>query len=299
MNSEVYALAVIGSDVYAGGNFTTADGVSANRIAKWDGSTWSALGSGMNNWVFALAASGSGLYAGGAFTAAGSASANSIAKWDGSTWSALGSGMGSWVRGLAVSGDALFAGGQFTTAGDKVSGYLAVWQPRVNVSKIQLGAAPGATVLGDDIYGFYKPALITYTGTTVSYGGGLPVDVTLERAQEIQVNGNRVNGAFTLSPEGVAFGGTGATLRVEFSEDDAALFGVPYTDFRAARLTYPGDYPTNKEAVGVNILSGNTAVPSRIENGKQIYRIEVPITGISSTYGAVPDFLDVPEYELY
>ena len=45
----VYALAVDASgNLYAGGDFTTAGGVSANRIAKWDGSSWSALGSGMN-----------------------------------------------------------------------------------------------------------------------------------------------------------------------------------------------------------------------------------------------------------
>ena len=29
--------------------FTTAGGVAANYIAKWNGSAWSALGSGMDN----------------------------------------------------------------------------------------------------------------------------------------------------------------------------------------------------------------------------------------------------------
>ena len=41
------------------------------NIAQWDGSNWSALGSGMNNYVYALAVSGSTLYAGGGFTTAG------------------------------------------------------------------------------------------------------------------------------------------------------------------------------------------------------------------------------------
>src|SRR5437016_5069875 len=71
MNGEVDALAVLGSDLYAGGEFTTAGGSAANRIAKWDGSSWSALGSGMNGTVVALALSGSDLYAGGGFTTAG------------------------------------------------------------------------------------------------------------------------------------------------------------------------------------------------------------------------------------
>src|SRR6185503_19307382 len=48
--------------------------------AKWNGSSWSALGSGMNGDVRALAVSGSDLYAGGQFTTAGSKVSAYIAK---------------------------------------------------------------------------------------------------------------------------------------------------------------------------------------------------------------------------
>src|ERR1041384_6582456 len=48
MNSTVDWLTVSGSNVYAGGTFTNAGGIAANRIDKWDGNSWSALGSGMN-----------------------------------------------------------------------------------------------------------------------------------------------------------------------------------------------------------------------------------------------------------
>ncbi len=77
MNSYVYALAVDASgNLYAGGNFTTAGGVAANHIAKWNGTSWSALGSGMNSTVYALAVDASGnLYAGGDFTTAGGVTA--------------------------------------------------------------------------------------------------------------------------------------------------------------------------------------------------------------------------------
>lgn len=90
-SGAVEAMAVDGSgNLFIGGAFNAIRGISASFIAKWNGSAWSALGSGMNNTVFALAVSGSDLYAGGSFTTAGGVPANRIAKWNGSAWSAMG-----------------------------------------------------------------------------------------------------------------------------------------------------------------------------------------------------------------
>jgi hypothetical protein len=130
MNNSVSSLAMLGSELYAGGSFTTATNggevaVAANYIAKWNGSSWSALGSGMSDAVQALAVSGSNVYAGGYFKFVGVTNANYLAKWDGSNWSALGSGMDDYVHSLAVSGSVLYTGGEFTTAGGKVSGRVA------------------------------------------------------------------------------------------------------------------------------------------------------------------------------
>jgi len=86
----VQALAVNGTDLYAGGIFTTAGGVPANYIAKWNGMSWSALGTGTGGSVWALAASGMDLYVGGGFGTAGGVTVNYIAKWNGTSWSALG-----------------------------------------------------------------------------------------------------------------------------------------------------------------------------------------------------------------
>jgi hypothetical protein len=134
-NPCVSALAVSGTNLYAGGRFTTAGGVSANNIAKWDGSAWSALGSGMAGsyaYVRALAVSGTNLYAGGCFTTAGGVPANGIAKWDGSTWSALGSGISGgsdpdYVCALVVSGTNLYAGGSFAAVGGVPANGIAKW----------------------------------------------------------------------------------------------------------------------------------------------------------------------------
>ena len=136
VTSSVWALAVSGTDLYAGGQFSTAGGISATNIAKWDGSSWSALGGLGIKWadsvVHGLIIFGGDLYVGGAFRwPSGVTGPNHIAKWDGISWSALGSGVSgmdlpnSWVRALAMSGNHLYVGGNFTIAGDKVSAYIA------------------------------------------------------------------------------------------------------------------------------------------------------------------------------
>ncbi len=135
----VYAL-VFGPDgsLYAGGKFTTAGGVAAYRIARWDGATssWHPLGSGMDRSVEALAFGPDGsLYAAGEFITAGGVAANHIARWDGSQWHSLGSGMGAGdpyfgatVTALAFGPDgSLYAGGKFTAAGGVAANYIARW----------------------------------------------------------------------------------------------------------------------------------------------------------------------------
>ena len=127
VNGYVLAIAIIGSDLYIGGSFTTVGKVSANFVARWDGSSWSPLGNGMSNTVRALAVSGTNLYAGGDFRSAGSVAAYYIAAWNGSNWSPLGSGLSSGVSGLAIIGSDLYAGGSFTVAGGAAANYIARW----------------------------------------------------------------------------------------------------------------------------------------------------------------------------
>jgi len=66
-----------------------AGSVAADHVAKWNGSSWEALKSGMNDRVLALAVDGSGnLYAGGDFTMAGAGgvAASRIARWNAVYW---------------------------------------------------------------------------------------------------------------------------------------------------------------------------------------------------------------------
>lgn len=83
LNDEVLCLAVDGGTVYAGGYFTAThgDNIAANRIAKWDGTSWQAIGAGFNAPVRSMCITGNYLYAGGDFITSGSTSVLHIAKW--------------------------------------------------------------------------------------------------------------------------------------------------------------------------------------------------------------------------
>lgn len=128
-------------NVYVGGSFTTAGTATANYIAKWNGSSWSALGTGSGNGLnldantLAFDASGV-LYVGGWFDVAGGKSASYLATWNpaanngAGAWSALGQQVNNTVTALAFdpSGQ-LYAGGSFTSAGSKDAYYVAKWNP--------------------------------------------------------------------------------------------------------------------------------------------------------------------------
>ena len=109
--ANVNVVAVMGGDLYVGGSFIDVNNngtilTAADRIVKWDGTNWSAVGVGSagngsiaNGQVLALAVIGTDLYVGGSFTNVTNSgttltAADRVAKWDGTNWSALGVGIG-------------------------------------------------------------------------------------------------------------------------------------------------------------------------------------------------------------
>ena len=68
VDAQVEAAVVWDGKLIVGGLFDIAGSVAANRIAAWDGTSWSALGSGMNQSVNSLAVYDGKLIAGGLFT---------------------------------------------------------------------------------------------------------------------------------------------------------------------------------------------------------------------------------------
>ena len=174
VNSRIWDVEVSGGNVYAGGAFITAGDIPANRIAKWNGTSWSALGSGLNSSVDAIAVNGDDVFVTGPFTMAGGVSANYVAKWNdaSSSWSALGSGLNNHyttgIGSLAVSGSDVYVGGGFTMAGGVSANNIAKWNSLTSTW----------SALGSGVDGFAYAIVVgvdsVYVGGTFGHAGGKP-----------------------------------------------------------------------------------------------------------------------------
>lgn len=127
VSGQVNTLLHTGDALYIGGSFTEVDGVSANRVAKYDisSSTWTPLGSGVNNMVSTLELINDHLYVGGSFTSAGGSNAFKVTRYDLNTeeWAPFYNGFtaSSSVRDMSFVGEILFVGGNIP----RVSGFDA------------------------------------------------------------------------------------------------------------------------------------------------------------------------------
>jgi hypothetical protein len=144
ISPEVDAIAIAANgNVYVGGQFETVGGVSARNVARWDGSAWHALGTGVydsagseiTSKVQAIAINGNDVYMGGGFLYAGGTMVHNVARWNGGAWSGLGSGTGGsyqTVDAIAISGTNVYIGGRFdqvtdSTNGTQGVGHVAMW----------------------------------------------------------------------------------------------------------------------------------------------------------------------------
>jgi hypothetical protein len=279
---RVQSLLTVGTNIYAGGIFTEAGDVIVNGIARWNGSRWSALGSGMlgSGGVFALAESAGLLYAGGSFTNMGGILSRRVAVWNGTNWAPLGSGLNGSVNALLVFRGTLFAGGSFTARGDNSGALHGIaqwdgidWQDVPTISAWRINnvfnalATDGTNLFAGGNYyiGWQTPPPVVtgqdldnigrWDGTNWwEMGVGVGLNATIS-ALAVQNGALYVGGAFTNPAvpsiqriarwDGSAWSGLGPGFT---NGSVLALAATPTTVYAAGTFTNGGAPPANQMA---------------------------------------------------
>lgn len=187
-DSAVHAFATApDGTVYAGGSFTSIDGVAVSRIARQQGSAWQPLGIGVNNTVDAIGIAWNGdVYVGGSFSMAGGIATSGFARWDGTAWATVPGGLSS-IRQIVrrQNGNLLVAGST-----------LAEVSPTGTVVIPGAAALEGVVELPDGRVGA--------TGSVQSWGTGLNSSTAIWNGTSWQPTGNNHINPFAigLAPNG-------------------------------------------------------------------------------------------------
>ena len=265
LNGHVRAIAVSGTDLYVGGAFFQPLGITnGNYIAKWNGSSWSALGQGLDNRVNAILIDGPNVIVGGHFqNAGGDAQADYLAVWDGSNWSDIdnattGDGaLSGEVYALAKDGSNLYVGGVFYNApavgdvvgnpGDNIMRWDGTWH------------ALGQRSNGDGALQGWVNALIA-TPTGVIAGGAFQnvADGEVDYLAEYRIATDDWVGVFNIESQ------FNAEIRALYQSEHGLYVGGDFTDF----LDIPSaDHFVVRDQFGWSApggASGTSAIRSRV-----------------------------------
>jgi trimeric autotransporter adhesin len=111
-NGPINATLSAPEGLYVGGSFSACGDVAAENVARFDGRSWHAIGSGdaIVGHVLALAKFGGELVIGGSFSRIGDRPMQNIARFDGERWQPLEAGSEQRVNALAVHEGELYVG---------------------------------------------------------------------------------------------------------------------------------------------------------------------------------------------
>ena len=190
----VRALAINGSTLYAGGDFTTIGGQARNKIAALNASTGvvTSWNPNANSDVYAIAVNAGTIYVGGSFTTIGptgyNETRNRLAALNATnarptTWNP---GAGSTVLSFGFSGSAVYVGGSFSSFTGSITrnriaaihittGTPFAWNPNASGNINCIVAADNAVYIGGGftaIGGAVRRHIAAFPNTTVEWGGG-------------------------------------------------------------------------------------------------------------------------------
>lgn len=263
VDGKVYDICKVGNDLYVAGDFTFVDkgssneGIKANRIAKWDGTKWSAIAPvAVDRTIYALATDGKNLYMGGNFTKINDETeTRGVAKYDGSKITAIGGQFDRAVMSMVWLNGKLYAGGIFSEYGDHACSKVAVWDGK-NWSEAGNGGLSGSV------------SRLTTDGTSVYASGSFTIDGSPGIAK---FDGSKWSSFIKTD---------GMTRDISFYEGTFGLAG----DFRRVN---------GKDSYQLAVLKGSTLLTTP-EVTYAIHNCVVPFKGAFITGGAYNDVQAAP-----
>ncbi len=192
LQNRVWTFGSRGTELIAAGSFSTIGGVSANSVAVWNGTTWSALGSGVMGEALTVAVDGSDIYVGGRF--AGDTGPVAIQRWNGSNWQAFGpplqapNAQPGTVLSLLSTSEGLYAGGDFVQSGPQALNNITRWNGSAWVA-LDGGVSAGAP--SSFVRAMARAGANIYVGGNFLSAGGLASHGIAQwgQAEQIFVNG--------------------------------------------------------------------------------------------------------------
>ncbi len=134
---SIYDIVEYRGDIIISGEFDWADGKHISGVARWTGSTWDSLGTGLGGYLTPAPSNvmyphqmmvyQDTLYVVGNFVTAGGTTVNGVAKWDGIQWHAMDDGFNQNVYAIAVYNSEIYAAGGFTKTGTTTMRHIAKW----------------------------------------------------------------------------------------------------------------------------------------------------------------------------
>jgi hypothetical protein len=133
---NLYDIISYNNEIYVCGEFNRVGTDTVLGIAKWNGTKWIGLGTGLSGkmppntsylYPHNMLIYQNKLHVTGNFINAGGIPVNGIAAWDGTNWSPVGSGFNNVGYGMGEFNGELYTGGEFTEAGGIPVSVIAKW----------------------------------------------------------------------------------------------------------------------------------------------------------------------------
>lgn len=127
----ISSILVVAGKIHISGYFDKSGDIVLNNIARWSGTTWEAMDSGMGMIYYpphvrCMVQNGDKIYAGGMFISAGNTQQANLSCWKEGRWTPVGVGPSGEVKAVASDGTKEYIAGDFKGAEGRLVNHVAV-----------------------------------------------------------------------------------------------------------------------------------------------------------------------------